>query len=50
VAVWTGDGAGPGNAGLVELGGVPVSEVGDLLAIDAVEDAPTPADQPSLFD
>jgi len=50
VAVWTGGGAGPGNAKLVELGGVAVSDVGELVKVEAVEAAPTPLRPPSLFD
>jgi predicted Rossmann fold nucleotide-binding protein DprA/Smf involved in DNA uptake len=50
VAVWTGAGAGPGNSKLVELGGVAVSEVGEVLTIEAVESAPAPLKQTSLFD
>jgi predicted Rossmann fold nucleotide-binding protein DprA/Smf involved in DNA uptake len=50
VAVWTGDGAGPGNSKLLELGAVAVDEVGDLLTIEAVESTAPPAAQPSLFD
>ena len=50
VAVWTGDGAGPGNAKLVELGGVAVSDVGDVLKVDAVVSVQVPTKQPTLFD
>ena len=50
VAVWTGDGAGPGNSKLMELGGIPVNEVGELLTVERVESAPAPVKQPSLFD
>lgn len=50
VAVWTGDGAGPGNAKLVELGGVAVSELADLLKAEVAESAPPSARQPSLFE
>jgi hypothetical protein len=50
VAVWTGEGAGPGNSKLVELGGVAVGEVSEMLAIEAVESAPAPVEQASLFD
>ena len=50
VAVWTGDGDGPGNSKLVELGGVAVREVGEMLTAQAVVSAPAPAKQPSLFD
>lgn len=50
VAVWTGEGAGPGNSKLVELGGVAVNEVGEVLAVETVESVPAAARQPSLFD
>lgn len=50
VAVWTGEGAGLGNAKLVELGGVALSDVGEVLKIDAVESTLVPPMQPSLFD
>ena len=50
VAVWIGDGAGPGNAKLVEQGGVAVSELDQLLKVEAVESLPASARQPSLFD
>jgi hypothetical protein len=50
VAVWTVDGAGPGNAKLIDLGGVPVGNADDLLDIDAVETAGTAVKQTSLFD
>ena len=50
VAVWTGEGAGPGNAKLVELGGVAVNEIGEVLKVEAVESAPPPLRQRSLFD
>ena len=50
VAVWTGEGAGPGNSKLVEVGGAAVSEVGEVLTVEALESAPAPLKQPSLFD
>jgi predicted Rossmann fold nucleotide-binding protein DprA/Smf involved in DNA uptake len=34
VAVWTGAGAAPGNAALVEVGATPITDVEDLFAID----------------
>lgn len=54
VAVWTGEGAGAGNATLIELGGFAVRAVGEVLAagpVEAVGPAVNPAaKQPSLFD
>ena len=50
VAVWTGEGAGVGNAKLLELGGVAVGAVGELLEIDPVEASPALPKTPSLFD
>jgi predicted Rossmann fold nucleotide-binding protein DprA/Smf involved in DNA uptake len=50
VAVWMGDGAGPGNSKLVELGGVAVNEVAEVVTLETVESAPAAARQPSLFD
>lgn len=50
VAVWTGEGAGPGNAKLVELGGVPVGDVNDVVKAQSVESVPLPFKQPSLFE
>jgi predicted Rossmann fold nucleotide-binding protein DprA/Smf involved in DNA uptake len=47
VAVWMGRGAGPGNAKLVELGGVAITDLHDLLTSEAVV-AP-PAQRP-LFE
>ena len=47
VAVWMGEGAGPGNAKLVELGGVAVTDLHDLLTIEPA--APSPK-QHSLFE
>ena len=47
VAVWSGDGEGPGNAALVALGGTAISDVHDVLAV-----ATTPSEpkvQESLF-
>ena len=35
VAVWSGDGAGPGNAALAALGGTPVNDIHDVLAVTA---------------
>ena len=49
VAVWTGEGAGPGNEGLIKLGGVPVSDIDDVLKVEA-EPGRSSAEQPSLFD
>ena len=37
VAVWTGEGAGPGNNRLVDLGGRPIESVEQLVDIDSVE-------------
>ncbi|MCU1360981.1 MAG: Rossmann fold nucleotide-binding protein involved in uptake-like protein, partial [Ilumatobacteraceae bacterium] len=50
VAVWTGDGAGPGNAKLIELGGVGVSELRDVLKMEAAQSVRSGSEQPSLFD
>lgn len=47
VAVWTGDGAGSGNAALVERGARPVSEIGALFPLEPVA-VPKPRDQLSL--
>lgn len=47
VAVWMGEGAGPGNAKLVESGGAPITELHDLLTIEAVA---APPKQTSLFE
>ena len=47
VAVWMGEGAGPGNPKLVESGGVAVTDLHDLLTVEAVVTPPT---QPSLFE
>lgn len=50
VLVWTGDGGGPGNARLVELGGTPVDDVDALFPLpDRVDvDRSRPADQLTL--
>lgn len=50
VAVWTGDGAGPGNAQLVELGAIPVDDLGQLTEIPSEPITSSPPKQPSLFD
>lgn len=50
VAVWTNDGAGPGNAKLMELGAVGISNVDYILTVEAVGSVAAPANQPSLFD
>jgi predicted Rossmann fold nucleotide-binding protein DprA/Smf involved in DNA uptake len=50
VAVWRGVGAGPGNAKLIEFGGRAVDEIDQLIGLEGVDDNPTPANQPSLFD
>jgi predicted Rossmann fold nucleotide-binding protein DprA/Smf involved in DNA uptake len=50
VAVWTGEGAGPGNAKLLELGGVGIGDVTELLEIEPVEASPVLPTTPSLFD
>ncbi len=47
VAVWMGDGAGPGNAKLVEAGGTALVDLQDLLVLEA---AAIPPKQASLFD
>ncbi len=47
VAVWIGEGVGPGNAKLVESGGSPITDFHDLLTIEAVA---LPPMQPSLFE
>ena len=46
VAVWTGEGAGPGNDPLIRLGATPVSDVSELMAVAS---RPIEAVQPSLF-
>jgi predicted Rossmann fold nucleotide-binding protein DprA/Smf involved in DNA uptake len=46
VAVWLGDGAGPGNAKLAELGAIGVTDVGSLDAIASAETV-SPAAQPA---
>ena len=55
VAVWTGEGAGPGNAALVQRGGQPVEDVTELLGIrdvsarlDRIDRAPATATQLGL--
>lgn len=50
VAVWTGDGSGPGNAALVDLGGMAIDDVGQLGQVGAIERPSSPRPQPSLFD
>ena len=50
VAVWSGEGAGPGNAKLVELGGVAVGDIYEVLKVEAVESVPAARKQPSLFE
>lgn len=47
VAVWMGEGAGPGNSKLVDEGGAAATDLHDLFAVEPV--APPPK-QPSLFD
>ncbi len=47
VAVWMGEGAGLGNAKLVESGGTPITDLCDLLTVEAVA---APPNQPSLFE
>lgn len=47
LAMWMGDGAGPGNPKLVEAGGAAITDLGDLVTIEAV--APSP-EQTSLFE
>ena len=47
VAVWSGEGEGPGNVALVGLGGTAISDVGDVLAVTAKRDEPKVQD--SLF-
>jgi predicted Rossmann fold nucleotide-binding protein DprA/Smf involved in DNA uptake len=47
VAVWWGDGAGPGNSALVSLGGTAISDVHDVLAV--TEKPIEPKVQDSLF-
>lgn len=50
VAVWTGDGAGPGNSKLVGQGGAPLIDIDQLLSVASRPPVTVPADQPSLFD
>jgi predicted Rossmann fold nucleotide-binding protein DprA/Smf involved in DNA uptake len=47
VAVWTGEGAGPGNAKLVELGGAAITDPRELLTLEPAGLQPK---QSSLFD
>jgi DNA processing protein len=47
IAVWMGEGAGPGNAKLVELGGAAITDLRDLLSLESVV---VPPKQSSLFD
>jgi predicted Rossmann fold nucleotide-binding protein DprA/Smf involved in DNA uptake len=47
VAVWSGDGAGPGNAALVALGGASITDVHDVFSI--IERPGEPKVQGSLF-
>ncbi|MDK1011409.1 MAG: DNA-processing protein DprA [Actinomycetota bacterium] len=49
IAVWTGDGAGPGNSALVNIGGSPLTSPDQLF--DAQQDLPTePSEQLGLLD
>lgn len=50
VAVWSGDGAGPGNAKLIELGATAVSDVEELAGLETVDSTAPAGLQPSLFD
>jgi predicted Rossmann fold nucleotide-binding protein DprA/Smf involved in DNA uptake len=50
VAVWTGEGAGPRNAELIQLGAVAITDVADLPDVPPVEPTPAPVQHPSLFD
>lgn len=50
IAVWTGEGEGPGNAKLIEQGGVAVDDVADVVKVDALQVAPATTRQASLFD
>ena len=50
VAVWLGEGAGPGNAKLIESGGTPIGAVEELLHLDTAAVAVPAANQPSLFE
>lgn len=50
VAVWTGDGEGPGNAALVKQGATAVSQVEELFTLESSAVAQPPAAQASLFD
>jgi hypothetical protein len=47
VAIWSGDGEGPGNTALVALGGTPITDVQDVLQINTKPDEPKV--QGSLF-
>ncbi|MEO8264602.1 MAG: DNA-processing protein DprA [Ilumatobacteraceae bacterium] len=47
VAVWMGEGSGPGNQKLVEAGGTAITDLHDLLALESVV---IPPKQPSLFE
>lgn len=47
VAVWMGEGSGPGNSKLVEAGGTAITDLHDLLEVEA---AAVPPEQTSLFD
>lgn len=50
VAVWTGPGAGPGNAKLVELGGIAIDDVSCLADLGDADLPPPATKQASLFD
>ncbi|MGD9998714.1 MAG: DNA-processing protein DprA [Ilumatobacteraceae bacterium] len=50
VAVWIGAGAGPGNPQLVDMGGVPVSDIADLVTVAARAEPPASERQPTLFE
>ena len=47
VAIWTGPGAGPGNAPLVALGGHPINRIDDLLHVPQLDDATDADDKPA---
>ena len=47
VAVWMGGGSGPGNSKLVEAGGTAITDLHDLLEVEA---AAVPPEQTSLFE
>ncbi len=50
VAVWVGEGAGPGNSELANLGGVAVNDLYSIPQIEPIESASAVSMHPSLFE